>query len=139
MDFSYSEEQQMLLDTTRRFVAERYGFEHRNQVRASAQGWSREVWMELGELGLLAINIPEEQGGIGAGPIGTMLVGNAIGEGMLLEPFLASAVVATHAIVTLASQQQRELWLPSLASGEQIAVLAHDEASTRFDGNDVRT
>ena len=139
MDFSFSDEQQMLLDTTRRFIAERYDFEHRNQGRDSADGWSREVWAQLAELGLLAINIPEEEGGIGAGPVGTMLVGNAIGEGMLLEPFWSSAVVATHAIVTLGSAEQRAQWLPALAGGESIAVLAHDEASTRFDPIDVET
>lgn len=137
MDFSFTEEQQMLLDTTRRFIAERYGFEHRNQVLASTDGWSREVWKQLADLGLLAIDIPEDQGGIGAGPVGTMLVGNAIGEGMLLEPFWSSAVVATHAIVTLASPSQRARLLPGLASGESIAVLAHDEASTRFDATDI--
>ncbi|MGH8026775.1 MAG: acyl-CoA dehydrogenase family protein [Pseudoxanthomonas sp.] len=139
MDFSFNEEQQMLLDITRRFVAERYGFERRNQVRASTDGWSREVWAQLGELGLLAINIPEEEGGIGAGPVGTMLVGNAIGEGMLLEPFWSSAVVATHAIVALGSAEQKSKWLPALASGESIAVLAHDETSTRFEAMNIET
>ncbi|MGH8061863.1 MAG: acyl-CoA dehydrogenase family protein [Pseudoxanthomonas sp.] len=139
MDFSFNDEQQMLLDTTRRFIAERYDFEHRNTVRASAEGWSREVWAQLAELGLLAINIPEDEGGIGAGPVGTMLVGNAIGEGMLLEPFWSSAVVATNAIVTLGSAEQRAQWLPALAGGESIAVLAHDEASTRFDSMNIET
>lgn len=139
MDFSFTEEQQMLLDTTRRFIAERYSFEHRNLVRASADGWSREVWAQLAELGLLAINIPEEDGGIGAGPVGTLLVGNAIGEGMLLEPFWSSAVVATQAIVTLGSAEQKSKWLPALAGGETIAVLAHDEASTRFDAMGIET
>ncbi len=139
MDFAFNDEQQMLLDTTRRFIAERYSFEHRNQVRASTEGWSREVWNQLAELGVLAINIPEEEGGIGAGPLGTMLVGNAIGEGLLLEPFWASAVVATHAVVTLGSASQRAALLPGLASGESIAVLAHEEASTRFDAMHIET
>jgi alkylation response protein AidB-like acyl-CoA dehydrogenase len=139
MDFSFNEEQQMLLDTTRRFIAERYGFEHRAKVLASQDGWSREVWTQLGELGLLAVNIPEEEGGIGAGPVGTMLVGNAVGEGLLLEPFLSSAVVATHAIVQLGSPAQRETWLPALASGELIAVLAHDEAAGGLDLQSVAT
>jgi alkylation response protein AidB-like acyl-CoA dehydrogenase len=139
MDFSFNDEQQMLLDSTRRFIAERYDFEHRNHVRASADGWSREVWKQLGELGLLAINIPEADGGIGAGPVGTMLVSNAIGEGLLLEPFLSSAVLAMHTIVQLGSAQQRDEWLPALASGEWIAVLAHDEASTRFDPMQIET
>jgi alkylation response protein AidB-like acyl-CoA dehydrogenase len=131
MDFSFTEEQQMLLDTTRRFIAERYGFEFRNGVRTSAQGWSAETWAQLAELGLLAVNVPEEDGGIGAGPVGTMLVGNAVGEGLLLEPFLSSAVIATQAIATMGSAGQRSRWLPALAGGETIAVLAHDEPSTR--------
>ena len=139
MDFSFTEEQQMLLDTTRRFIAGRYDFDFRNEVRQSQQGWSSEVWSQLAELGLLAVNIPEEDGGIGAGPIGIMLVSNAIGEGMLLEPFLSSAVIATQAIVTMGSPQQREQWLPTLAAGESIAVLAHDEASTRHDPLQVHT
>jgi len=130
MDFSFNEEQQMLLDTTRRFIAERYGFEFRNTVRDSADGWSRDTWQQLGELGLLAIGIPEDEGGIGAGPVGAMLVGNAVGEGLLLEPFLASAVVATQAILALGSPAQREHWLPRLASGELVAVLMHDEAGS---------
>jgi alkylation response protein AidB-like acyl-CoA dehydrogenase len=139
MDFSFSDEQQMLLDTTRRFISQRYDFEYRNRVRASDDGWSRETWTQLAELGLLALNIPEADGGIGAGPVGTMLVSNAIGEGMLLEPFLSSAVVATQAIVELGSPQQRQLWLPSLANGGLIAVLAHDEAGARGDAMHVQT
>lgn len=139
MDFSFTEEQQMLLDTTRRFIAERYGFDYRHRVRGSDKGWSRETWAQLADLGLLALNVPESDGGIGAGPVGSMLVGNAIGEGMLLEPFLASAVIATQAIVELGSAQQREKWLPSMASGELIAVLAHDEAAAGINTMDVQT
>lgn len=139
MDFSFTEEQQMLLDTTRRFIAERYSFDYRHRVRGSDEGWSRETWAQLADLGLLALNVPESDGGIGAGPVGSMLVGNAIGEGMLLEPFLASAVIATQAIVELGSARQRNQWLPALASGELIAVLAHDEATTGVDMMDVQT
>lgn len=139
MDFSFTDEQQMLLDTTRRFIAERYDFEFRKQVRESSEGWSRDTWMQLADLGLLALIIPEEDGGIGAGVIGAMLVGNAMGEGMLLEPFLSSAIVATQAIIALGSAQQRELWLPRLASGDLIAVLAHDESTTRHDPLNIAT
>lgn len=139
MDFAFSEEQQMLLDTTRRFVAERYPFDFRNRVRDSEAGWSREIWMRLADLGLLALNLPESDGGIGAGPVGTMLVGNVVGEGLMLEPFWSSAVVATQALVELGSAQQREKWLPQMASGESIAVLAHDEVSARANTMDVQT
>ena len=127
MDFSYTDEQQMLLETTRRFITERYGFDFRHRVRESADGWSGETWKQMAELGLLAINIPEADGGIGAGPVGTMLVANAVGEGLLLEPFLDSVVVATHAVVALAQGAHREQWLGGLSSGELIGVLAHAE------------
>jgi alkylation response protein AidB-like acyl-CoA dehydrogenase len=137
MDFSFTDEQQMLLDTTRRLVTERYGFDVRHRVRESAEGWSREMWAQMAELGLLSINIPEDDGGFGAGPLGTMLVANAVGEGLLLEPFLASAVVATHAVVALAEGTRREQWLNALASGDLIAVLAHDDGET--DGEPVQT
>lgn len=139
MDFSYTEEQQMLLDTTRRFISERLGFDARQRIRASAEGYSSDAWRELGELGLLALNIPEADGGMGAGAIETMLVCNAVGEGLLLEPYLSSAVIATHAIATMATDAQRAAWLPKLASGELIAVLAHDEVETRFDPMNVTT
>ena len=128
MDFSFTDEQQMLLDTTRRFLAERYGFEQRQRIRDSDAGWSREIWTQLGELGLLALNIPEAEGGIGGGPVATLLVGTSIGAGLLVEPYGSSAVVATEALVQLGAPAQRAHWLPLLASGECIAVLAHDEA-----------
>ncbi len=139
MDFTFNEEQQMLLDTTRRFIAERCGFEARQRARSSADGYSRDAWAQLGELGLLALNVPESDGGMGAGAIENMLVCNAIGGGLLLEPYLSSAVIATRAIAALASAQQRGNWLPRLADGSLIAVLAHDEAGSRFDPSAIET
>lgn len=139
MDFSFSDEQQMLLDTTRRFINDRYGFEERNRIRAGADGWSPGVWRELGELGLLSIRIPEADGGIGADAIASLLVANAIGEGLVLEPFLSSAVLATQAIVALGDEAQRARWLPALASEGLVAVLAHDEDATRFDPFAIET
>jgi alkylation response protein AidB-like acyl-CoA dehydrogenase len=139
MDFSFTEEQQMLQDTTQRFIASEYPFERRAQVLASEEGWSRSVWHQLGALGLLAVDIPEADGGIGAGPIGAMLVSQAVGKGLLLEPFLSSALVATHAIVCLGSAEQRARWLPALASGEELAVLAHDETQCSIDTTLITT
>jgi alkylation response protein AidB-like acyl-CoA dehydrogenase len=140
MDFKFSEEQQMLLETTRRFIAKDYGFEARRQIREkSEKGFSPEVWQAFADIGLLALNVPEEHGGMGGTPIDTMLVMNAIGEGLVLEPYLASAVIATRTITALGSAEQQAAMLPALAAGEQIAVLAHDEPSTRFDWQAVST
>ena len=81
MDFSFTEEQQLLEDTVRRFVARDYAFGKRRAIRDSAGGWSREAWQALADLGLLALNVPEEHGGLGAGPVDTMLALNALGPG----------------------------------------------------------
>lgn len=140
MDFTFTEEQQMLLDTTRRFVAKDYGFETRRQIKdKSPEGFSREVWQSLADIGLLSLNVPEEDGGLGGSAIDTMLVMNAVGEGLLLEPYLASAVLATKTIAALGNDEQRAALLPALAAGEKIAVLAHDEPGTRFDWQAVET
>lgn len=140
MDFSFTEEQQMLLDTTRRFIAKDYGFELRRQIKEKApDGYSREVWRALADIGLLSLNVPEANGGLGGSAIDTMLVMTAVGEGLLLEPYLSSAVLATRTIATLGTPAQRESWLPVLAAGERIAVLAHDEPQTRFDRLAVST
>lgn len=140
MDFTFTEEQQMLLDTTRRFVAKDYGFETRRQIKdKSPEGFSREVWQSLADIGLLSLNVPEEDGGLGGSPIDTMLVMNAVGEGLLLEPYLASAVLATRTIAALGNGEQRAALLPALAAGEKIAVLAHDEPDTRFDWQAIET
>src|SRR6476661_2117863 len=139
MDFTFTEEQQMLLDTTRRFIAKDYGFDTRRQIRDTPEGFSRGVWQALADIGLLSLNVPEDDGGLGGSPIDTMLVMNAVGEGLLLEPYLASAVLATKAVALLGNAGQRETLLPALAAGEQIAVLAHDEPATRFDWTAVAT
>ncbi|QDZ26688.1 acyl-CoA dehydrogenase family protein [Noviherbaspirillum sp. UKPF54] len=140
MDFTFSEEQQMLLDTARRFVAKDYGFEARRQIKEKApEGFSREVWQGLADLGLLALNVPEAEGGLGGSAVETMLAMNAIGEGLLLEPYLASAVLATRTIASLGNDAQRAALLPALAAGEKIAALAHDEASSRYERMAIET
>ena len=124
MDFSFTEEQQLLEDTVRRFVAKDYAFEQRRAILASAAGWSREAWQQLAELGLLALNVPEEHGGLGAGPVDTLLAMNALGPGLPLEPYLASAVVATALLRECPPQGGL---LAEMAAGERIVVLAHTE------------
>ncbi len=134
MDFTFTEEQQMLLDTTRRFVAKDYGFEARQKIKANApEGFSRETWQGLADIGLLSLNVPESDGGLGGSAVDTMLVMNAVGEGLLLEPYLASAVLATKTLALLGTEAQRAELLPALGAGEKIAALAHDEHASRFD------
>lgn len=128
MNFDFNEDQRALADTVRRFVAKDYGFERRRAIRDSAAGWSRAVWQELADLGVLAIGIDEAHGGLGYGPLETGLVMQAFGAGLLLEPYLAAAVVAPALIRRVASADFQGAWLPRIAAGDSIVVLAHQNA-----------
>lgn len=138
MDFSFNEEQRALEDTVRRFVAKDYTFEARRKIRDAAPGWSREVWQSLADIGVLAVNVPEEHGGLGYGAVETGLVMGAFGAGLLIEPYLASAVVAPALLTRLATPEQQGVLLPAIAGGESIAVLAHFE-NARYDAAQVKT
>jgi alkylation response protein AidB-like acyl-CoA dehydrogenase len=144
MDFDFSEEQRQLGDAMQRFVAGEYGFEKRKKILASPDGFSREVWQKLGELGFLALLVPEEHGGMGGGPVEMLLVMNAIGKGLLLEPYLPSAILATLLLSGQAfggdphAGGESDL-LSSMATGEIIAVPAHTEFGARYDLRRVAT
>jgi alkylation response protein AidB-like acyl-CoA dehydrogenase len=138
MDFSFTEEQELLIDSARRYVAERYGFAARRQIVQSAEGWSRPVWRDFAELGLLGLGVPEADGGIGGGAVETMLLSTVIGEGLVVEPYLSSAVLATRAIARLGSDTQRSDWLPKLAAGAIVAVPVLDTTYERGRAGAVR-
>ncbi len=139
MDFNLSKEQQMLSDLVQGFVTKEYTFEARRRILRSPDGWSREVWSKLAEMGLLSLQVPEEYGGMGPSGIETMLTMQAMGRALLLEPYLASAVLATALVRDLGSPAQKQALLPSLMAGEKIAVPAHVERGSRYDLSRVQT
>lgn len=139
MDFNFTEEQQLLADTVKRFVREHYSFEARRDILQSEAGWSRETWRELAGLGLTALNVPEQHGGLSAGPVDTMLVMNALGAALVLEPYLGAAVFAPSLIARLDDASASAALLPDIASGERIVIVAHQEPGTRGELNHVAT
>lgn len=139
MDFNFTEEQQLLADTVRRFVREHYSFEARREILKSKEGWSRELWQQLAGLGLTALNVPEVHGGLGAGPVDTMLVMNALGEGLVLEPFLSASVITPALLNHIGDEKAAADLLPAIAAGERIVIVAHQEPKTRGEVNHVAT
>jgi len=133
MDFDLTKEQQLLNDAVHRFVAKEYSFAAREAILDSKEGWSREIWAKLAELGLLGLQVPEEHGGMGGANVETMLTMNALGRGLLLEPYLPSAILATALVRDQGSPAQKEELLPAMAAGERIAVPAHGEPGARHD------
>lgn len=138
MDFKLSEEQSLLKDTIDKLVLKEYGFEQRRRHAAQAQGWSRGFWKQLAEQGFLALPFAAEDGGLGYGPVELMLVMEALGRGLVLEPYLA-AVVGAGAVLRQAGAAQREALLPGLIDGSCVPVLALGEVQARYDLADVRT
>jgi alkylation response protein AidB-like acyl-CoA dehydrogenase len=133
MDFALVEEEQMLADVVSRFVEKEYAFEARRSLAATAPGWSDAHWATLAEMGVLALNVPQEHGGLGAGPVETMLVMQAFGRGLVLEPFLSSAVLGARLIARAAHASRKAEMLAGIADGSLKTALATLEPGARFD------
>jgi alkylation response protein AidB-like acyl-CoA dehydrogenase len=139
MNFEFSDEQQQLHDTVDRYFTEQYNFDKFRTINASLSGWDKAAWRGLAELGVLAINVPVEQGGLGFGPLETLAMMGACGRSLLLEPFLSSAVIATAVLRAFADDAAAASLLTQMASGDAITVLAHFEPDSRFEAQWVTT
>src|SRR4051794_38377614 len=96
MDFEFSEEQILLRDSVTRLLADHYAFEKR--AAFMRDGFSRQMWQRYAELGLLGLPFGEDDGGVGGGPVETMIVMEAFGRALALEPYLATVVLAGSAL-----------------------------------------
>ncbi|PLC53374.1 pimeloyl-CoA dehydrogenase small subunit [Pollutimonas nitritireducens] len=132
MDFSYTEEQLALEDTLRRFVAKEYSFEQRRGYMGSSEGFSRTAWKTYAELGILALPFPDEFDGLNGTALDTMLVMRALGNGLTLEPYLATVVLCGGIINMLASPQQKAGLIPAIGDGSLMLALAHYEPQSRY-------
>src|ERR1700745_1729968 len=94
MDFDLSEEQRLLKESVDGLLNDSYDFDHRKKYMAEKGGWSKAVWSKLAEQGLLGLPFSEEDGGFGAGAVETMIVMEAMGKALVLEPYLATVVIA---------------------------------------------
>ena len=120
MDFDLSDEQRLLKDSVDRFIADRYGFEARRGYRAEPGGWSRATWSQIAELGLLGLPFSEDDGGFGGGPTETAIVMEAFGRGLVVEPYLATAVIGAALLRRVATPEQRARLVPEIAAGERV-------------------
>ena len=139
MNFDLSEEQQLLRDSVARFIEDNYALETRQHLVASDLGFSEPYWQTMADLGWLGINVPEAHGGIGGNQSDTMVLMQALGQGLVLEPIFASAILGTRAIVDGANEDTCTRLLPSLVSGERRLSVAYAEEQARFDLDDVVT
>jgi pimeloyl-CoA dehydrogenase small subunit len=139
MDFDLTDEQRLLSDSVDRLLADTYTFEKRKGYLAEPEGWSRALWSQYGELGLLGLPFAEEHGGFGGGGIETMLVMQAFGRVLALEPYLASVVLSGTALRLAGNKAQQTALLPQIAEGKLVVAFAHGERQARYDLSDVLT
>jgi len=139
MEFSSNEEQKLLADALGRFVAKEYGFEKRRAIVGQPEGFSRDIWRALADMGMLGLPFAEEHGGIGGGPIETMLVMNAFGSGLVVEPYFATVIMGGGLINLCASDSQKQALLPGIAQGRLLLAFAHGEPHSRYDLASVAT
>jgi alkylation response protein AidB-like acyl-CoA dehydrogenase len=130
MDFDFSDEQEQLRDAVRRWVDKGYDFE-RHRAIVKSGGFDRAAYEQLAELGLTGLYIAEEHGGMGMGPVEGMVVMEELGRGIVLEP-LGQTLIASGIISGYAPEPVKSTWLPKIASGEALVVLAYQEHKARY-------
>ena len=139
MDFDFSDEQRMLKDSVEQLITDRYDFEQRKKYMKEDIGFSRSQWAQYAEMGLLGLPFEERYGGVGGGPVETMIVMEAFGRGLVLEPYLATVVLGGGLVNLGGNDAQRAAILPKIADGSLLLAFAHSEAQSRYDLGDVAT
>ncbi len=139
MDFELNEDQRLLAESVGRLLSDQYGFAQRKALLAGGGGWSRALWAQYAELGLLGLPFAEEHGGFGGGPTEVMLLMEAFGRHLVLEPYLATVVLAGTALRLAGSPEQQAEILPAVAAGTRTLAFAHGEREARYDLTDVAT
>jgi alkylation response protein AidB-like acyl-CoA dehydrogenase len=130
MDFDFSDDQEQLRDAVRKWVDKGYDFDRRRKA-VKAGGFDRAAYRELADLGLTGLYIGDDHGGMGMGPVEGMIAMEELGRGMVLEP-LAQTLIASCLLGGDAPEALKSAWLPRIASGEALVVLAYQERKARY-------
>ena len=139
MNFDLSSEQQMLKDSVDRFVEEHYSLEQRQTYTRLKGGFERQHWQTMAELGWLGLPFNEADGGYGGTEIDIMLIMESFGRGLVVEPYLASIVLAGGLIARDATDTLKDQLLPEIIAGNKLATLAFAEQQSRFDLDNITT
>jgi pimeloyl-CoA dehydrogenase small subunit len=133
MDFSYVEEQQLLADSVNRLVEKEYDFEKRKTHLAQPEGFSRDTWNTFAEMGLLGLAVPAEYGGFGATTVDVMIVMEAIGRGLIVEPYFSTAIMGANLLALGAPDAVKQTLLPQIVEGKLLIAVAYTERNSRYE------
>jgi pimeloyl-CoA dehydrogenase small subunit len=139
MDFDLSEEQRLLKESVDGLLTDSYDFDARKKYMAEKGGWSKSLWGKLAEQGLLGLPFSEDDGGFGAGGIETMIVMEALGKALVIEPYLATVVLGGGFLRHGGSAEQKAAYIPGIIDGSKTLAFAQLEKNSRYDLSDVST
>ena len=139
MDFSFSDEQTLLQESIERFIQNDYSFSRRQAIVKGELGYDAGHWHTFAELGWLGVPFAEEDGGFDGTAIESILMCEQFGKGLVVEPFLASVVLAGGVIRIGGSRAQRVAYLPGIVGGSAQAALAYAEPQGRYNLADLVT
>jgi len=138
MDLSLSVEHSILRDSVERFVRKSYPFDKRRKIVDESESFLQENWQDFSKLGWLGLNLPEEFGGNGGSAVDTMVVAEALGPGLILEPFLETVVIGSKLIQVGYNEKQKSEFLSNLVRGRLILTFAFAEPQSRYSLSDVQ-
>ncbi len=138
MNFDLTEERQMLQDTLRRYLSDKYTTKVRNEILDSETGMSAEIWAELAELGVIGALFPEDEGGFGGQGFDISVVFEELGRAGVVEPFLETGVLGGRLIAALGDDGQKVL-IDEIIGGAVQLAFAHGEPTSRYDLSRVET
>jgi pimeloyl-CoA dehydrogenase small subunit len=139
MDFDLSEEQRLLKESVDGLLGDAYDFDSRKKYMKEPGGWSKSIWGRFAEQGLLGLPFSEDDGGFGAGAVETMIVMEALGRALVIEPYLATVVIGGGLLRHGGSTAQKEAHIPSIIDGSKTFAFAQLEKNSRYDLADVST
>ena len=139
MDFTFNEEQSLIQDQVDQFVQKEYDWETRQALSNSDLGFGIDNWNKFAELGWLGISVSEDNGGYGGTAIESMLIMEAFGKGLVVEPFLETVIMSASLIDDHGSDQQKSSVLEPAIAGEMQLALAYAEPQSRFNLSDLVT
>jgi pimeloyl-CoA dehydrogenase small subunit len=139
MDFDLSEEQRLLKESVEGLLGSSYDFDQRKKYMAEKAGWSKGLWSKLAEQGLLGLPFSEDDGGFGAGAVEIMIVMEAMGKALVLEPYLPTVVIAGGFLRYGGSAAQKAAHIPGIIEGGKTFAFAQLEKNSRYDLQDVAT
>lgn len=137
MNFDLSDEDAALQDSVARWVQQRVPFDVRRKLAARAPGFSVEHWREMAQLGWLALPFDEALGGLNGGALGTMLLMEQLGRGLVLEPYVPTVLLFGGLMARSAAL--RDTWVPRLIGGQVQGALAWQERHGHHELADVQT